>query len=72
MGRPVAETVRLPMKVLQGLYDVSVRLASMCETLEVLMDKQTMRRVRAGETQYSRRQRVLANGPAEIQKALSS
>lgn len=56
MARPVAAaTVRLPRKVLEELYDASVRFASVVETLEVLMDEQTMRQVRAGEKEYSRR-----------------
>ena len=46
------------------------RFASLAETLEVLMDKQTMRRVRLGQKQYSRRQHVVAKAPVEIRKAL--
>ncbi len=73
MARAIAAaTVRLPRKVLEELYDASVRFTSVVETLEVLMDKQAMRRIKAGQKQYSKHQYVLAKGPAEIRKALSS
>ncbi len=73
MARTVATaSVRLPRKVIEELYDASVRFASVLETLEVLMDKQTMRRIKMGEKEYSRRQYVMTKGPAEIRRALSS
>ncbi len=73
MARTVATaSVRLPRKVIEELYDASIRFASVLETLEVLMDKQTMRRIKTGEKEYSRRQYVVAKGPAEIRRALSS
>ncbi len=72
MARSVAAaTVRLPRKVLEELYDVSVRFAGVMECLEVLLDKQTMRRIKTGEREFSRRQYVVAKGPGEIRKALS-
>ena len=64
-------TVRLPRNVLEQLYDASVRMASVVETLEVLIDKQTMRRIKRGEKEYSKRQYVLAKSPQQIRKALS-
>ena len=67
----VAATVRLPRKVVEELYDASLRVAGVVETLEVLMDKRTMRRIKMGEREYSKRQYVLAKGLAEIRKALS-
>ena len=73
MARTIATaSVRLPRKVIEELYDASIRFASVLETLEVLMDKQTMRRIKTGEKEYSRRQYVVAKGPAEIRRALSS
>ena len=72
MARPVATaTVRLPGRVLEELYDASVRFTGVVETLEVLMDKQTMRRIKLGEKEYSKRQYVVAKGPSEIRKVLS-
>ncbi len=73
MARTIATaSVRLPRKVIEELYDASIRFASVLETLEVLMDKQTMRRIKTGEKEYSGRQYVVAKGPAEIRRALSS
>ena len=73
MARTIATaSVRLPRKVVEELYDASVRFASVLETLEVLMDKQTMRRIKTGEKEYSKRKYVVAKGPAEIRRALSS
>jgi hypothetical protein len=66
-----AATVRLPRKMVEELYDASLRVAGVVETLEVLMDKRTMRRIKMGEREYSKRQYVLAKGLAEIRKALS-
>ena len=72
MARAVATgTVRLPKSLLEELYDASSRFASVAETLEVLMDKKTMRRIKLGQKEYSKRQYVVARGPAEIRKALS-
>ena len=73
MARTTASTtVRLPRKIIEELYDASVRFTSVVETLEVLMDKRTMRGIKAGEKEYSSRQYVVAKGSAEIRKALSS
>ena len=73
MARTVSNgTVRLPRSMVEDLYDASVRFASVLETLEVLMDKGAMKRIKTGERQYSKRQYVVAKSPSEIRKALSS
>lgn len=73
MARTIAAaaTVRLPRKVVEELYDASLRFAGVVETLEVLMDKRTMRRIKVGEREYSKRKYVVAKSPAQIRKALS-
>ena len=68
----LSETVRLPRKMVKELYDASIRVASLVETLEVLMDQQAMRRLKAGEKDYSKHRYVVARGAAQIRKALSS
>ncbi len=68
----LAATVRLPRKMVEELYDASVRVASLVETLEVLMDLKMMRRIKAGERDYSKRRYVVARGAAQIRKALAS
>ncbi len=73
MTRTVSNgTIRLPRSVVEDLYDASVRFASVLETLEVLMDKSTMKRIKTGDRQYSKHQYVVARSPSEIRKALSS
>ncbi len=44
----------------------------MLETLELLMDKNAMKLIKAGDRQYSKRKYVVAKGSSEIQKTLSS
>ncbi len=63
MARSVSNgTVRLPRSMIEDLYDASVRFASMLETLEVLLDKGTVKRIKTGERQYSRRHYIVAKG----------
>ncbi len=62
----------MPRKLVEELYDASIKFASVIESLEVVMDKKTMRRIKTSRGQYSKGQYVVANGPAEIRKALSS
>jgi hypothetical protein len=40
--------------------------------MEVLLDKKTMQRIKAGEKQYRKKAYVLARGTEEIRKVLSS
>ncbi len=65
-------TVTLPRDVVEELYDASIRFTRAVETLEVLLDKETVRRIRLGKKQHARGQYVVAKGPGEIRKALSS
>ena len=66
------QTIRLPKDVVEEMYRASVRFAELLETLEVLLDKKTMRRIKLGERQYKRMQYVVAKGPREIRRALST
>ncbi len=63
--------MRLPVKMVEELYDTSIKFAGLIETLEVLMDKQTMKRLKVGEKEYARKKYVVAKGTAQIRKALS-
>lgn len=58
--------------VVEEMYRASVRVAEILETLEVLLDKKTMRRIKRAEQQYRRMQYVVARGPREIRKVLST
>lgn len=70
--RASSQTVRLPKSVVAGLYEASVRLEQIIETMEVLLDKKTMRRIRLGESQYHKKSYVLARDAEEILRVLSS
>jgi hypothetical protein len=66
------ETIKLPKDVVEEMYRVSSRFAELLETLEILLDKKTLRRIRLEEAQYRRKQYVVAKGPREIRKVLST
>jgi len=55
-----------------GLYEASVRFEQIIETMEVLLDKKTMHRIKLGEKQYRKKAYVLARNAEEIRKVLSS
>ena len=55
-----------------GLYEASVRFEQIIETMEVLLDKKTMQRIKLGEKQYRKKAYVLARNADEIRKVLSS
>jgi hypothetical protein len=64
--------VRLPKSLVAGLYEVSVRFEQIIETMEVVLDKKTMRRIKAGEKQYRKKAYVLARDLEGIRKVVSS
>jgi len=55
-----------------GLYEASVKFEQIIETMEVLLDKKTMRRIKLGEREYRRKAYILAREAEEIRKVLSS
>jgi hypothetical protein len=55
-----------------GLYEASVKFVQIIETMEVLLDKKTMRRIKLGEREYRRKAYILAREAEEIRKVLSS
>ena len=54
-----------------GLYEASVRLEQIIETMEVLLDKKTMRRIRLGESRYHKKSYVVARDAEGMLKVLS-
>jgi uncharacterized protein YhaN len=65
-----SQTVRLPKSVVAGLYEASARFEEIIETMEVLLDRKTMRRIKMGEKQYRKEAYVLARDAEEIRKVL--
>jgi hypothetical protein len=53
-----------------GLYEASVRFEQIIETMEVLLDKKTMQRIKVGENQYRKKAYVLVRDAEEIRKVL--
>lgn len=70
--RESSQTVRLPRSVVAGLYEASMKFEQIVETMEVLLDKNTMRRIKLGESQYRKGAYVPAPNVEEIRKVLSS
>ena len=68
--RANSQTVRLPRSVVAGLYEASVRFEQIIETMEVLLDKKTVQRIRLGEKQYRKKAYVLVREAEEIRKVL--
>lgn len=66
------EAVRVPRPVIEEIYRASLRFAEVLDTLEVLLDKKTMHRIKLGEEQYRKRQYVVAKGRQAIRKVLSA
>ncbi len=68
--RANSQTVKLPRSVVAGLYEASVRFEQIIETMEVLLDKKTMRRIKVGENEYRKKAYVLVREAEEIRKVL--
>jgi hypothetical protein len=68
----MSESAELPKNVVEEMYRASARFTELLETLEILLDAKTMRRLKLGEQQYRRKHYVVARGPREIRKVLST
>jgi hypothetical protein len=47
-----SDSVRLPKKVVEELLKRSLDLTEVIETMEVLLDKETVKRLKRGEREY--------------------
>jgi len=66
------QTIRLPKDFVEEMYRTSAKFTELFETLEVLLDKKTLDRLKREEIQYRRKQYIVAKGPREIRKVLSA
>ena len=64
--------VQLPRKFITDLFEASLKFHEVVETLEVQLDKETVRRLKIGEREYRERKFKVASTPREIEKVLSS
>lgn len=62
--------VQLPRKFVTDLFEASLRFHEVIETLEVQLDKETVRRLKIGEREYREGKFKVASTPREIEKVL--
>ena len=67
-----ADSVQLPRALVEDLLESSLRMQEIAETLEVQLDKRTMRRLKIGESQLKGGQYKGASSREEIHRILSS
>ena len=63
------ETVQIPRKMLEDIYDAHEKIDHILETLEVLMDEATLKRLKKGEEELEKGDYVDAK-PEEIEVLL--
>ena len=62
---------RYPKELITDLFEASLRFREVVETLEVQLDKETVRRIKIGEKEYQQHKYKVASTRLEIDKALS-
>ena len=63
------DTVQIPKKMLEDIYDAHEKIDQILETLEVLMDEATLKRLKKGEEELEKGDYVDAK-PEEIEVLL--
>lgn len=64
-------SVQLPKEIIADLFEASLRFHEVVETLEVQLDKETVRRLKRGEKEYQQGKYKVASTRQEIDKVLS-
>lgn len=64
-------SVQVPKKLITDLLEASLRFHEVVETLEVQLDKETLRRLKIGEKEYKQGEYRVASTRQEIDKVLS-
>ena len=67
-----ADSVQLPRDLVVDLLESSLRFQEVAETLEVQLDKKTMKRLKTGDKQLKKREYKTASTREEIHRILSS
>ena len=65
-------SIQLSRELAMELVAASIKVNEVVETLEVQLDKETLRRLKIGEKEHSRGQFKVARNATEIDKVLSS
>ncbi|MBI2184543.1 MAG: hypothetical protein HYU39_06250 [Thaumarchaeota archaeon] len=63
--------MQVPKKLITDLLEASLRFHEVVETLEVQLDKETLRRLKIGEKEYKQGEYRVASTRQEIDKVLS-
>lgn len=67
----MSESVAVPKRLLKELYTGLAKVEGVLATLEELMDKEGLERVREAEQEYERGEYVTAQSSEEIEKIIS-
>jgi len=67
----LSEAVTIPKPLLQELYEHFSKIEEILATLEELMDKEGLERIRKSLEEYKKEEYVTAKTPEEIRKVLS-
>ncbi len=65
-------SVELPSDLVKDLFEASLRFQAVVETLEVQLDKETVRRLKTGEKEYQKGKYKVASTRQDIEKILSN
>jgi hypothetical protein len=63
------EMIQVPKKILIEMYDMEEKMEQMVETLEVLLDKETLKRLKKGEDELKKGEYIEA-GSEEVEEIL--
>lgn len=64
-------SVQVPKELVADLIESSLRFQEVVETLEVQLDKKTLRRLKAGDREYKQGKFKVASTREEIDRVLS-
>ena len=65
-------SVYLPKELVADLFEASLKFQEVVETLEVQLDKETIRRLKRGEREYREGGYKVASSREEIERVLSA
>jgi hypothetical protein len=66
------DSIQLPKTLVADLLESSLRFQELAETLEVQLDKKTVKRLKTGENELKRGRYKVAPGREDIDRILSS
>ena len=67
-----ADSIQLPRNLVADLLESSLRFQEVAETLEVQLDKKTIKRLKTGDRELKKRQYKVASSREDIDRVLSS